>query len=125
MGPYTPVWALREGWYARNGFFRWIEPRASASLYRPEEARAFALRVNAGPALLEKVGASQVELFLDGRPLGGRTFTRPGVQGTSWDLPPGPAGDRLVEFHVTPELPGPAGTPRLGIAIVAFGFVAK
>ncbi len=120
MDNSAPVWFLGEGWFERDVYFRWIEPRATARLTRPEGAAVFEVQVNAGPQLIERVKASTLEVLLDGRSIGARAFDRPGLQTARWAVPAAPGAVVTVEFRVTPvlELNG----RRYGIAICGFGF---
>ncbi len=123
MTPETPVWQLREGWHGRSGYFRWIRPSASATLYRPEEARQFEVVVNAGPDYLRIVGRVSLEVTLDGRVIGRREFHQPGWHAVRWDLAPAPPGEVLVGFRASPPCcPGDPDPKALGIPIGAFGF---
>jgi hypothetical protein len=117
----TPIWQLGEGWYGREGTYRWIAPEAVAQLNRPEGARRFELRVNVGPELLQRVGPSTVRISFNDLDLGPRRFDEPGWQEAQWDLPPAPAGTVRVSFHVSPGY-RPPDSPPLGIAVGAFGF---
>lgn len=123
MDPDTPVWQLGEGWYRLENRFRWIQPYATARLRRPENARAFELRVNISPDQLRETGRTHVRVTLNGQPVGEREFTAPGWQTVRWPLTPAPAGPARVEFRVTPGFYPASGDPRhLGIPIAAFGF---
>jgi hypothetical protein len=125
IGGATPVWQLDEGWYARERDYRWIAPAASAHLWRPEGARQFALRVNIGPELLEKVGPVTVAVTLGGVALEPRRFTAKGWQEDRWALAPQPAGEVTVAFRVSPGYRSPGESRQLGVAVGGFGFVPK
>jgi hypothetical protein len=120
MDNTAPVWRLGDGWFPRDVYFRWIGPRATATLARPPGARAFEVRVNVGPQLLERVRAPTLEVWLDGRLVGSHRFGRPGLHTARWTIPPAPGGEVAVEFRASPvlELEG----RRYGIAICGFGF---
>lgn len=118
----VPIWQLTNGWYSSEQTFRWIQPRATARLYRPPDARRFELSVNAGPMLIADVGKSSVEVLVNGQAVGRAEFTRPGLQTAAFPLAAAPAGSVDVEFRVAPAY-HPRGDPRvLGIAIAGFGF---
>ena len=122
----TPVWQLGEGWYPLEHGYRWIEPRATARLMRPEDAARFEIYVNVGPDYIRAVKRSQVEVLLNGRSVGSAEFTEHGWQRRSWPLTPAPAGQVEVEFRVLPEFRPNATDPRaLGIAIGGFGFLVN
>jgi hypothetical protein len=123
IGGATPVWQLDEGWYARERDYRWIAPAAAAHIWRPEGVRQFALRVNIGPELLEKVGPVTVVVALGGVALEPRRFTGKGWQDARWDIAPEPAGAVRVAFQVSPGYRSPGESRELGVAIGAFGFV--
>jgi hypothetical protein len=125
MGPLTPVWQLREGWYLREDGFRWIQPRAAAVLNKPENARGFELVVNIGPGQIQEMGHTDMEVSLEGKPIGRQQFTSAGGHTVHWPLPSIPAGTVRVEFRVAPEYHPANGDPRtLGIAIMSFGFLS-
>ena len=117
MGSNAPIWLLGEGWRARNGMFRWIEPRATVTLHRPEGSGRFGLRVTSEPA--------SVELLLDGESMGVQQFTRTGVQEVEWNLAPRHGGDVRAEFRVSSPYRDEATGKRLGIAVMAFGFMGE
>jgi hypothetical protein len=122
----SPIWQFGNGWYGREGTFRWIQPHATAYLSYPAGARWFKLEVNFGEELHRKVGPSTVSIRLDGTLLGSHTFDKPGIAGTEWALPERPCGDVKrcrIEFDVSPGYLTEGMEPRrLGIAIRSFGF---
>jgi hypothetical protein len=123
MNREAPVWQLVDGWHERSGSFRWTLPVARAVLARPAGARQFELTVNAGPPYLAAVKRGEVEVLLDGKPIGHAEFTREGWQTVRFDLDPAPAGVVKVEFRARPEIPtSPPGTPPLGLPVGDFGF---
>jgi hypothetical protein len=119
----TPVWQLGSGWYGREHHFRWTRPRATARLWRPSDARAFEIVVNANPLWLRDVGHANAIVLLNGQPLKPRQITSPGWQTARWeDLPPGAEGPVEVELQTQPEY-RPEGDPRvLGLPVAGFGF---
>jgi hypothetical protein len=124
MNRESPAWQLLAGWEGLDGWFRWTRPVARAVLMRPEGARRFELTVNAGPPYLAAVKRGEVDVLLDGRPVGHAEFTREGWQTVRFDLAPAPAGVVEVEFRARPEIPtSPPGTPPLGLPVGGFGFV--
>jgi hypothetical protein len=125
IGKATPVWQLDEGWYARERDYRWIAPAAAAHVWRPEGARQFALRVNIGPDLLEKVGPVTVAVALGDVALEPRRFTSKGWQEARWDIAPEPAGEVRIAFQVSPGYRSPEESRELGVAIGGFGFVPR
>lgn len=125
MGFENPLWQLEEGWFSLENEFRWIAPRATARLQRPEGARTFELTVNVSEMQQSENGAPSVEVLLDGKALGpARQFSKVGWDTARWEVPPGVSGNPRVEFRVTPAYRPRNGDPRtLGVAVVAFGFV--
>jgi hypothetical protein len=119
MNRQTPVWQLVEGWRERDGFFRWTLPVARAVLARPAGARQFEIAVNAGAPYLAAVKRGELEVHLDGRPIGRAEFTREGWQTVRFDLAPAPAGVVEVEFRARPAIPA---SPPLGLPMGDFGF---
>ena len=97
MNHSTPLWQLGSGWWGLEGRFRWTEPKATATLYRPEGARQFELVVNLSPQMLRDAGHTDVEIVLDGRSIGKRRFSAQAWQSARWDLDPAPAGEVTVE----------------------------
>jgi hypothetical protein len=122
MDPEHPVWQLKDGWYGREHRFRWIQPRATAQLYRPADARIFEIVLNAGPGQIQDLGRVRLSVRLDGRPAGTAEFTTPAVHKFIWNLPPAPAGESIVEFLVEPGYRARGDGRVLGAAIVSFGF---
>lgn len=117
----TPIWQLGDGWYGREGSYRWIAPEAVAWLNRQQGAHRFELRVNVGPELLQKVGPVTVRVSLNDRDLARHQFAQPGWQEAEWSLPGAPPGTVRVIFHVEPGYRPPESQP-LGIAVGTFGF---
>jgi hypothetical protein len=118
----APLSQLTSGWYPLESIFHWIQPRATARLYRPSHARRFELAVNAGPGLIRDIGKTEVEVLIDGATAGKAVFDKPGMQTASFTLPAAEAGSVNIEFRVAPAY-HPPGDPRvLGIAITGFGF---
>ena len=123
MNHSTPLWQLGQGWFGLENTFRWTQPHATARLYRPESGRRFELVVNISPDMLRDIGHTEVELRLDGQPLGRKRFGAKGWQSACWDLSPAPAGEVQVEFTSDPEYHPPAPDSRvLGVPVVSFGF---
>ena len=120
MGPQTPIWQLEQGWYEREGTFRWTKPYATARLAEPPGAREFELVVNVGPEYIAKVQRSHVTVALNGNVIGEQDFTRPGWQTVRFLIAHPQPGPVEMALRVSPEFQ--AGRV-LGIAVVAFGFV--
>src|SRR5207249_1490403 len=79
---------------------------------RPADARRFELIVNTSPEQIREIGHTEVDVKLDGIPIGPRQFSGRGWQTARWDLPPAREGVTEVEFHVTPAYRA-ARDPRL------------
>jgi hypothetical protein len=122
MDRRTPLWQLIRGWYPLENTFRWIQPDAMARLRRPADARRFELIVNTSPEQIREIGHTEVNVKLDGIPIGPRQFSGRGWQTARWDLPPAREGVTEVEFHVTPAYRAATDPRVLGVAVVAFGF---
>jgi len=120
----APLWHLNEGWYGNNGAFRWIQPVATASLLRPEDAGRFEVTVNVGSELIEHVKRTRLRVLLDGVEAGTSEFDHKGLQTVNWSVSPRPAGPTDVRFEVAPSYHAAQGN-LLGIAIAGFGFVTK
>jgi hypothetical protein len=126
MNHATPLWQLGSGWWGLEGRFRWTEPKATARLYRPAGARQFELIVNLSPQMLRDIGHTEVQVVVDGHPLGKRQFAAKAWQGARWELGPAPAGEVEVEFQSEPAYHPPEPDTRvLGVPIGAFGFVTS
>lgn len=123
MTRLTPVWQLAQGWYQREGNYRWTMPRALARVRRPAGANEFQVTVNVGPDYIRAVGKSTLNVNVAGHDLGTREFTRNGWTTEKFEMPPGPEGNVDVVFTVDPPFRPKNGDPRpLGIPIAAFGF---
>lgn len=126
MDRTTPLWQLEKGWYAQEGGFRWMEPVATARLFRPAAANQFELTVNINPDMIRDLGRIQVRALLNGQPAGSHEFVSPGWQTVRWNLPPAEAGPAQVEFQVQPPYRPSNQDPRnLGLAVGSFGFSTK
>lgn len=118
----TPLWQLDEGWYDREGAFRWTKPEARAHFRRPREAREFEAVLIVSPDVIRDHGATEIRAALNGRDLGSRRFTQDGRQVARWDLPPFDDEKAGISLRVEPAYQ-PSDDPRtLGAAIVSFGF---
>jgi hypothetical protein len=122
MSGATPVWLLDEGWSARHNFYRWIEPVATARLYRRAGATRFELSANVPPDQIEALGRVNVELFLNGVTQGIRTYEKNGLLTIAWNLAPAAEGNVEVELRVTPPFGAPNDPRTLGVAVMGFGF---
>jgi hypothetical protein len=122
MDPEHPVWQLKDGWYGREHQFRWIQPRATARLFRPHNARTFEVVLNAGPGQMHDVGRVRLVVQLDGKTIGSADYDSPSVHRFHWSLPPAAPGETKVEFLVEPEYRAAGDGRVLGAAIVSFGF---
>src|SRR5438128_10122178 len=116
MDRRTPLWQLIRGWYPLENTFRWIQPDAMARLRRPPDARRFELIVNTSPEQIREIGHTEVDVKLDGIPIGPRQFSGRGWQTARWDLPPAREGVTEVEFHVTPAYRAAMDPRVLGVA---------
>lgn len=117
-----PVWQFGEGWYDVEGAYRWIKPKASVRLHKPDGATAFEVRVNIGETFISRVRKSTLRILVDGRQIGEAEFTDSGWRTARIALDATRAADVSVEFHASPEF-RPDNDPRvLGIAIGSFGF---
>lgn len=117
-----PVWLFGEGWYDVEGAYRWIQPKATVRLHRPEGSGVFEVRVNIGEMFIGRVRKSTLRILVDGKQIGKAEFTEPGWQTVRLAIEAAPAAEVNVEFHAAPEF-RPDNDPRvLGIAIGSFGF---
>ena len=123
IGWKSQPWQLEEGWFERNNHFRWTAPRATAKLYRPADAKKFMVQLNVGPVVIEELGRVELEVILNGYPLGLASYSKTGQTIVEWPLQPGPAGDVEVEFRATHDRDSDNGdTKKLGVPIMQFGF---
>jgi hypothetical protein len=124
MATGNPVWLFGDGWYPLESGFRWMQPRATARLRRPAGAGEFFLRINLGPIQFQEQGPIQMEVLLDGRSLGLRTYDKADWLERRWPVP----ADTPENVEVTLRAPRPFrasnGDPRIfGAAVAGFGFV--
>jgi hypothetical protein len=103
---YVPKPQLGDGWYDNSGDVCRVKPSAELTLYRPDDAREFEIKLQ-GP------GLSNVTVFEDGVSLG--TLSRSDPQPLRWKLAPGTSGDKHIKI-----LSEPAGAA--GIAISSLGY---
>ncbi len=125
MGEKAPVWQLLTGWLGGSDYFQWIQPEATAYLRRPANARRFELFANVSPELIRKLKRTSVTVSLNGAKLGEKSFTESGHHRVEWQLPDGAQGKTRVDFQVVPEFRPSTDPRRLGIAIIAFGFLPR
>ncbi|MDQ6706148.1 MAG: hypothetical protein M3Z85_09285 [Acidobacteriota bacterium] len=125
MGEKAPVWQLISGWLGGNEYFQWIQPKATAYLQRPANARRFELFANVSPELIRKLKRTSVTVSLDGTTLGETSFTEPGHHRVEWQLPAGAPGKTQVDFQVVPAFHPERDSRNLGIAVIAFGFLPR
>jgi hypothetical protein len=123
VGWTTQPWQFEEGWYRRENHFRWTAPSATARVYRPPDAKKFMVQLNLGPIVFEQMGRIELEVILNGYPLGLASYTKPGQTIVEWPLQPGPPGDVEVEFRATHDRDvASQDTKTLGVPIMQFGF---
>jgi len=124
MNELTPVWQLTGGWYGLENDFRWIEPVATARLYRAQRATQFEVVLNVIQQLLETGGHIDCSVRLNGIALGSARITEPGNRTVRFPLPPGPPGAAAVELKIDPPFQGSGQDPRtFGAPVVSFGFL--
>ena len=124
MNEVTPVWQLTDGWYGPDEGYRWMEPHATARLYRARQAQQFEVVMNLSAAVLQAIGHSDFSARLNGVTLGTARLEEPGIRILRWPLPAGPEGTVEVEFDAEPDYQASQNDPRkLGDAIMSFGFL--
>ena len=64
-----------------------MQPKATARLRRPSAAREFYLRINLGPVQFQAQGPIQMEVLLNGRSLGLRTYDKADWIERRWTIP--------------------------------------
>jgi len=123
MATGNPVWLFGEGWYPLESGFRWIGPQATAKLRHPRTSKEFFVRVNLGPLQAKEQGQLDMEVLLEGRPLGVRTYKQVGWFEQRWELPTDLPDTVNVTLRVQHPYRPSNGDPRLlGAAIAALGF---
>ncbi len=117
-----PVWQFGEGWFPREGYYRWTKPVATVTLLRPADAKQFEVSANINPVQIRGVGKLRLEVLVNGESIGEQEFTASGWQKRAYPLKPAAPGIVNVEFRASPPY-RPANDPRtLGIALGGFGF---
>ena len=123
IGWNSQPWQLGEGWMPRENHYRWTAPRATAKLYRPADAKKFMVQLNVGPIVIEEMGRVELEVVLNGYPIGLASYSKTGQTIVEWPLQPGPPGDVEVEFRTTHDRDSASGkTKKLGVPVMQFGF---
>ena len=125
MDSIIPAGQLGSGWYRLEGDIRWTRPDATAILYRPGDARSFALVTCLTEPQIARHKDIHVQILMDGRPFVAHDFTTPGCQAVRWPVPRGQAGRVNIEFHTTPPYNYPPDPRIFGITVKAFGFAAE
>ncbi len=122
----TPVWALGEGWRQPEPRFRWTLAKATATLDRPANARAFRITLNIGPDQLKSRGGAGVKVFLGEELIGEAEFREEGWMTAEWKLKPSPPGPVIVRLETPERYQVPrSGLPPLGVAVMEFGFTTE
>jgi hypothetical protein len=126
MNTKMPGAQLTSGWYRLDWDYRWTKPDATAVLTRPARAAIFQMVACAAPPQIAALGTIDVQVLLNGRPLGHHAFTAPDCETLRWPVPDGPAGTVAIRFHTAPPYPTPAPDTRVfGIIVKAFGFAGE
>ena len=125
MEANTLATQLGAGWFLLEANFRWTQPKASATLLRPESAKEFELVANATELQIRAGGALRVEVLMDGKLIGRHEFVSPGWQTVHWSLPPGKPGPVSIEIQTDPPFHSGADPRILGVAVRAFGFIRR
>jgi hypothetical protein len=122
MSAEMPIWQFEDGWYPREGHYRWTKPVARVRLWRPADATHFEVKVLVGPQLIELIHRTRLEVRIDEQPAGSVEFVDHGWRTVRFPLSRAPAAPVRVEFRATPFRPSPTDR-ELGLALGGFGFV--
>ncbi len=123
IGWESQPWQLKDGWSPRNNRFRWTAPKATATAYRAPDAKKFMVQLNMGPGVIDEMGRVELEVVLNGFPLGLASFSKSGLPIVEWPLQPAPPGDVDIEFRATHDRDTVSSdTKKLGVAMMQFGF---
>ena len=113
------------GWYDDHVSFRWIEPRAEVTLYRPPEATEFEIVAFVPPDSLLHEGSSKVTVLEDAQSLGTQFLSEPRdqAQPLRWKLPTRTGGIKRITVLTEPVRHGRGDARDYGIAVHAIGYV--
>jgi len=124
---------LLKGFYdVEAGSWRWTAGKFSVSLSppagAPERGARLILRLTVPDPVIQKAGPVKLSASVEGTPLAGETFSKPGQYVFSRDVPASALGKRVVvvDFALDKFLP-PSGSDEreLGVVVSAVGFEAK
>lgn len=115
----SSAWQLGDGWYDREGHFRWGARRATLLLAASPQHSHLELTLNNGPALLEAIRALDLTVKANGLPLGQSRFTTPGTPTLSFPLAPRTEGRLEIELLASPGFRPPGDDRELGFALLS------
>ncbi|MFN7544423.1 MAG: hypothetical protein ACK5TN_16705, partial [Acidobacteriota bacterium] len=113
------AWQLGDGFYDREGHFRWAARRATFFLAAQPQHSHLDLTLNNGPALLDAIGALELTVKANGATLGQARFTTPGTPTLSFPLPAKTEGRLELELLASPGFRPPGDGRELGFALLS------
>jgi len=117
FGKSSAGWQLQQGWFDRDGLFRWASRRATLRLKGDAEARLLRVRYNNGPLLLSAVKELRVSVLLNGQEIGQSVFDQPGTPTVDYLLPRSFEGVIEVELRSSPGYRSQEFEQELGVAV--------
>jgi hypothetical protein len=116
-------WQLTQGWFDREGNFRWAVRTAKLMLLAEPEQSKLRIQFNNGPLLMKAVRKLEVSLYLNGELVGKSTFLEPGTPTVEYPLPKRLTGPVEVELRSSPGFKPEGDDRELGIAVLSIGLV--
>ncbi len=119
----SSAWQLRDGWFHREGGFRWAGERAALRLLAPAASRRLELRFNVGQILIERLRRVKTSVFVNGAALAQLEFVEAGTPLHTLALPSPLEGEVEVRLESSPGLkvqgyPAPLGIGLMRIALL-------
>jgi hypothetical protein len=111
-------WQLLNGWFDREGHFRWAGPSARLALLATPDHTQLHVRFNLNPSR-----QLRVNLLLNGEPVGQSDFTTAGTPTVDYPLPHRFEGRTELEIRSTPPLVPPGDDRQLGVAILGVSLI--
>ncbi|MBM3759917.1 MAG: hypothetical protein FJW36_06680 [Acidobacteria bacterium] len=119
----SSAWQLVEGWFDREGHFRWAAPNARLNLRAAKDHTRLRVQFNNGPVFMNAVKQLNVTIRINGEELGEAAFTTAGTPIIDFPLKHSIEGPAQIKFLSKPGYLPPGDDRTLGVAIISVALI--